>query len=477
MSCLPGMPCYNGPVVRMVFPPGCDPFPIEVTSQQVQYDGPNLPCTGVQTGDNLNTALEKIDTKICSEELVASIIQTIANNEVLKAYFCELVSSCGVITTTTTTTLPVFSYTVWLLPEGTPCNLQPTTVYSLSSSLVAGVTVYTDQGLTTPATDGYTLWIDAGDPPNEYNGSLIYNGGQLYGFNSFTDCPTTTTTTTISCATPTLNSATSDGFGNVTLNYDLNGSTLCTFVLAEYSDYPSFSPFSFSETIPDGCNQTSYILTLNTNSTQYVRVSMICNGSTLNSNILSVVPGTTTTTTTLCTTGLESHDFMTQIHDFEGNLINILTTPIGDACALLPAIQTGSGSSFYTVYVDSLAVGQQVIYSYCTPVATGTYALADGPTGSINTFIAVVDGLITQILNCGTFVTFNVNVGIDQPTACNPALSTPTYLFAASGSDIAGNTLYLDTALTTLAVDLIFNYGSSCYATNGSGVVSFVGPC
>jgi hypothetical protein len=114
------------------------------------------------------------------------------------------------------------------------------------------------------------------------------------------DCSsTTTTTTTIACATPTLNSATSDGFGNVTLDYNLNGSTLCTFVIAEYSDYPSFTPFSFGETIDDGCNLTSYILTLNTSSTQYVRVSMFCDGNTLTSNVISVIPGTTTTTTTI----------------------------------------------------------------------------------------------------------------------------------------------------------------------------------
>lgn len=99
------MPCYNSPVVKIVYPPGCDPTPVPViSSDQVHYDGPNLPCTGVQNGDCLNTALEKIDAKICSQELVASIIQTIANDDVLKAYFCQLVSECGPIPTTTTST-------------------------------------------------------------------------------------------------------------------------------------------------------------------------------------------------------------------------------------------------------------------------------------------------------------------------------------------------------------------------------------
>ena len=106
MSCLPGMPCYNSPVVKIVYPPGCDPTPHEVvSSEQVRYDGPNLSCTGVQNGDCLNTALEKIDQKICSDTFVAQIIETIENNPVLKAYFCQLVTSCIPTTTTTTTVL------------------------------------------------------------------------------------------------------------------------------------------------------------------------------------------------------------------------------------------------------------------------------------------------------------------------------------------------------------------------------------
>ena len=106
MACLPGMPCY-GELVKIVYPKNCDPcLYFKFPSSKVNYDGPNLSCSGVQTGDCLNTVLEKIDTKICSEELVAQIIQTIETNDVLKAYFCQLVSSCSP-TTTTTTTLPL----------------------------------------------------------------------------------------------------------------------------------------------------------------------------------------------------------------------------------------------------------------------------------------------------------------------------------------------------------------------------------
>lgn len=106
MSCLPGMPCYEELVVKIVYPKNCDPcLHFKFPSSKINYDGVNLPCTGIQTGDCLNIALSKIDNTICSEETVANIIQIIGNNDVLKAYFCQLVSSCTIPTTTTTTIL------------------------------------------------------------------------------------------------------------------------------------------------------------------------------------------------------------------------------------------------------------------------------------------------------------------------------------------------------------------------------------
>ena len=52
MSCLPGMPCYGAQQKE------CCP---EVNSNCVDYSGPNLPCSGVQTHDCLTLAIEKID--------------------------------------------------------------------------------------------------------------------------------------------------------------------------------------------------------------------------------------------------------------------------------------------------------------------------------------------------------------------------------------------------------------------------------
>jgi hypothetical protein len=103
MSCLPGMPCYDA--YRIAYPFACDNpcAPVCFTSSQIIYNGPNLACTGIQSTDTVEVALQKIDNRICSDEFISHIIDTIENNEVLKAYFCQLVSSCSLEPTTTTT--------------------------------------------------------------------------------------------------------------------------------------------------------------------------------------------------------------------------------------------------------------------------------------------------------------------------------------------------------------------------------------
>lgn len=106
MSCLPGMPCY-GQLTKVVYPKGCDPcLYVTTDANRVVYNGSNLPCTGIQTGDCLEVALQKIDNKICSSDLVAQILQTIANDPILGSYFCNLVNACPTTTTTSTTEFP-----------------------------------------------------------------------------------------------------------------------------------------------------------------------------------------------------------------------------------------------------------------------------------------------------------------------------------------------------------------------------------
>jgi hypothetical protein len=233
------MPCYNTPIVKIIYPPGCDPTPVPViSSDQVRYDGPNLSCTGVQTGDCLNTVLEKIDEKICSEELVASIIQTIANNDVLKAYFCQLVSSCSPTTTTTTssststtttttTCIPNQAVSFYLateyisLPSEEIIDFLPMTPEEACISIPASSS---EQG----AVSAFTVVaasFDIGQPIRStgcfplMNGTYIYLVGNqsLYQativvtvedsiITSISTCPTTTTTTTTLsiCSIPTI---------------------------------------------------------------------------------------------------------------------------------------------------------------------------------------------------------------------------------------------------------------------------------
>lgn len=66
------MACYNNTplIVGVQYPQPCDcctnpdcPNPINAVC--VYYNGPALPCSGVNTGDNLETALESIEEKIC----------------------------------------------------------------------------------------------------------------------------------------------------------------------------------------------------------------------------------------------------------------------------------------------------------------------------------------------------------------------------------------------------------------------------
>lgn len=123
-------------------------------------------------------------------------------------------------------------------------------------------------------------------------------------------------------------------------------------------------------------------------------------------------PTTTTTTTagpttTTTTTTLNYYEFMYQIYDSEEVLINIQTTPISEACALLPAIHTGNAQSFYSSCVALLTVGQSATAGVSCDfiIPTGTYAVQQYPLSSITTFIAVVDGIITEILDCSTTTT------------------------------------------------------------------------
>lgn len=109
MACQPGSPC--SPIhVNSVYPKKCNngwfagyPIPTNL----ICYNGPNLPNTGVNTSDNLNLVLEKMDNALTPEALVQTILQTIQATPSLNVSFCNLVNSCVANNTTTTTTTTV----------------------------------------------------------------------------------------------------------------------------------------------------------------------------------------------------------------------------------------------------------------------------------------------------------------------------------------------------------------------------------
>jgi len=369
MACLPGMPCF-GPLVRVVYPPTCDPFANRIIdSDHVEYQGDNLSCTGIQNCDTLTVALQKIDSKICSDQFAAQLIQTIANDPVLLAYFCQLVSSCSPTTTTTSTTV------------------EPTTTTTTSST-----------STTTTTTTTVT--------------------------------PTTTTTTTVnSCTAPVITEISTNGDypqSSVTIDYDLNGIVDVLSVTIAYSMDPDFSS-GFNDTI-NNLNLTSYTIPgFSGTTTWYFRLRKVCGtdpefptGDSY-SNVVSIVPQPTTTTTTATPTTttttttatptttttttrpLNYYNLMYSSYDSEGDPIDILNTPINQACALLPTIQTGSGGSFYASCVGPLStVGQAATagLSCNVIIPTGTYAVRKTPYSAIAKFIAVANGVITDILNC-----------------------------------------------------------------------------
>lgn len=92
--CLPGMPCFDA-LVKITYSNECDPCANRVLdASKVEYTGPNLPCTGINTCDTLQTSLQKIDDKICSDVLVAQILEAISNSPTLKATLCAIIANC-----------------------------------------------------------------------------------------------------------------------------------------------------------------------------------------------------------------------------------------------------------------------------------------------------------------------------------------------------------------------------------------------
>jgi hypothetical protein len=91
LNCLPGTPCYDA----YYHPPGdCGCGPCIIDTANVVYYGPNLPNSGGNNKDPLNTILQKLDNSLDAATLASEIIDAIAATPALKVKFCTLVNSC-----------------------------------------------------------------------------------------------------------------------------------------------------------------------------------------------------------------------------------------------------------------------------------------------------------------------------------------------------------------------------------------------
>lgn len=205
MACVPGSPC-NPLVVNTVYPKKCNNgwfagYPI--STNLICYNGPNLPNTGVNTNDNLNLVLEKIDAELDPVTLAETLLQTIATNVSLLTAFCEIANLCASYTTTTTTTTeaptttttttteaPTTTTTTTTLPVGiysfemkysavggteACAEVSSSTYYSNSATLNLFSALATDVALTISAPAGY--YCLAAGCPNSTGKQWIQVGG------------------------------------------------------------------------------------------------------------------------------------------------------------------------------------------------------------------------------------------------------------------------------------------------------------
>ena len=221
MSCLPGNPCYKTPLSNDC---GVDPISTpKISTDQVFYTGPNLPCIGVDTCTSLTESLSLINTALCPDNLVSTFFSAISNNSPIctetQVTPCQpicndncisdntmnincissndalynIIESC--LTTTTTTTLPP---TTTSTTTAIPCFC-----YSVESSTVHVIAIQwidcSGNGLYTSGSSipGGSYKIGCAQEDSVVVTSLYpYTiSGGIIPCTSNNDCTTTTTTT------------------------------------------------------------------------------------------------------------------------------------------------------------------------------------------------------------------------------------------------------------------------------------------
>jgi len=113
----------------------CNNTPKNKLSENIKYDGPALACSSINTCDDLNTILEKINNVSCNLiNSVSEITETVNNltesvntiTEDVESIF-EQLEICCPTTTTTTTVAPTTTTTTTITPTTTTTTLAPTT--------------------------------------------------------------------------------------------------------------------------------------------------------------------------------------------------------------------------------------------------------------------------------------------------------------------------------------------------------------
>lgn len=178
MACVPGMPCYSDHIPANSWNRDFIGYPI--SANLVCYDGEALPETGVNPGDNLILALEKIDYALSPITLTQKFLNAISSNPSLKAEFCSTIAnsctttttststtSTSTSTTTTTTTLPppIIPY-IYGSPE-LVFDFSDTGSYSNSGTAVADLSGNANNGVFSQGTgNGFPYTVTGYDSAN-----------------------------------------------------------------------------------------------------------------------------------------------------------------------------------------------------------------------------------------------------------------------------------------------------------------------
>jgi hypothetical protein len=184
MIYLPSNPCCTS--VPLVTSCGCgdpcsaQPYP----TNGIAYSGPNLPCTGIVTGDTATVAFEKVDNEVCDLKTQITNLQTLVNS-----LTTTTTSTSTSSTTTTTTTIACPSCKFYSVENSTVSEVE--VVYYqcggilVNANVVGPTTIYIcacEDSVVVPPVPGVTL-------------------------TNLGDCPVTTTTTT-TIAPPTTTTTT-----------------------------------------------------------------------------------------------------------------------------------------------------------------------------------------------------------------------------------------------------------------------------